>query len=246
MLAGHLRDLAARSWQNNLYTFTHFLDEAQIGQLLAMEKELRYAGLTLSGGTEQADRCVARFGREENLGYSQPFPITCLRIEPAAEKFGEELSHRDVLGALMSLGIERDLLGDIYVQEKTAYVLCLDHIAGYIKENLLRIRHTNVTVTALEEIPAILGPEPEARMIIAASERLDAVIAQIYHLSRARSQALFVQGKIFVNGKPVLNHSISGHPADKVSVRGFGKFIYDGAEGVTGKGRCRIRVRIYK
>lgn len=245
MFAGRLRDLAARSWQNNLYTFTHFLDEAQLSQLKAMEKELSYAGLKLSGGPELADRCVARFGRKENLGYSQPFPIACLRIDPAAEKFGETLSHRDVLGALMSLGIERDLLGDIYVQGKTAFVLCLDHIAGFIKESLIQIRHTNVTITILEEIPAFLGPDLETRMITAASDRLDAVISQVYHLSRAQSQALFVQGKVFAGGKQVLSSSYLCHPDDRISVRGHGKFIFKGTEGVTGKGRSRIRVQIY-
>ena len=246
MFAGHLRDLVARSWQNNQYTFTHFLDEAQQSQLMAMEHELSYAGLSLSGGAEHADRVVARFGREEILGFIQPFPIVCLRIDPVAEKFGETISHRDVLGALMNLGIARDLLGDIYVQEKTAYLLCLDHIADYIRENLVRIRHMSVSITALEAIPAGLGPDLEPRMIIAASERLDAVISQVWHMSRAQSQVLFPQGKVFVNGKEASGGSTSCRPGDKVSVRGYGKFIFDGTEGLTGKGRSRICVKIYR
>ena len=77
MFAGHLKDLAERSWQNSQYTFTDFLDEAQLSQLFGMEKELAYAGLTLSGGVQHADRCVARFGKEDYLGYSQPFPSKC-------------------------------------------------------------------------------------------------------------------------------------------------------------------------
>ena len=245
MFAGHLKDLAERSWQSSQYTFTSFLDEAQISDLYSMEHELAYAGLVLFGGVEHADRCVARFGREEDLGYSQPFPITCLKVDPVVEKFGENLSHRDYLGALMSLGVERDLLGDIYVQGKTAYVFCLDHIADYIRDNLCSVRHTNVRVTPLEEIPEMVGPVLETKTIIAASERLDAVIAQVYNISRSQSLSLFSQGKVFLNGKQVLNNSVTCHAEDKISVRGYGKFIYDGQIGTTGKGRSRIQVRVY-
>lgn len=246
MFVGHLKDLAERSWQNNQYTFTNFLDEAQISVLFSIEKELSYAGLTLSGGSEHAGRCVARFGREDVLGYSQPFPISCLRVDPVAEKFGEALSHRDYLGALMSLGVKRELLGDIYVHEKSAYVFCLDHIAEFIKENLISVRHTNVSITILDEVPEMAGPVLKDKTIIAGSERLDAVIAQVYNVSRSQSLGLFTQGKVFVNGKQITNNSITCHPDDKISVRGYGKFLYDGLSGTTGKGRCRIQIRIYQ
>lgn len=245
MFAGHLKDLAERSWHNSQYTFTNFLDEAQISDLHSLERELAYAGIVLFGGVKYADRCVARFGREEELDYSQPFPITCLKVDPSVEKFGEPLSHRDYLGALMSLGVERALLGDIYVQGKTAYVFCLDHIADYIKDNLLSVRHTSVRVTPLEKIPEKLGPSLETRIFVTASERLDAVIAQIYNISRSKSLSLFTQGKVFVNGRQVLNNSAFCHSDDKISVRGYGKFIYHGQIGITGKGRCRIRISVY-
>ena len=222
MFAGHLKDLAERSWQNNLYTFTHFLDEAQISTLLMMEKELSYAGLTLSGGTEHADRCMARFGREETLGYIQPFPIACLQVAPSMEKFGENLSHRDYLGALMSLGVERDLLGDIYVQGKTAYVFCMDHIADYIRQNLTSVRHTDVIVTIKEQVPESAGPVLEERIITAASGRLDAVLSRVCNLSRSQSLSLVTQGKVFLNGRQIANNSVPCHPGDKVSVRGYG------------------------
>lgn len=246
MFAGHLKDLAERSYEKNLYTFTNFLDEAQTGLLLSMKKELSYAGLALWGGTEHADRCMVRFGNEESLGYSQLFPIACLQVEPVMEKFGEILSHRDYLGALMNAGIDRDLLGDIYVQGKTAYVFCVDHIAEYIADTLRTVRHTDVTVSILESVPTLVGPVLEERVITAASERIDAVISRVFNLSRSQSMVLFAQGKVFVNGIQTTNNSVTCHPQDKISVRGNGKFIYDGAQGLTGKGRCRIQIRVYK
>ena len=246
IFAGHLRDLAERSWQNNQYTFTNFLDEAQISLFLSLEHELAFAGLELYGGVEHADRCVARFGKEEVLGYTQPFPISCLQVQPVMEKFGENLSHRDYLGALMNLGLERDLLGDIYVHEKTAFVFCLDHIAEYITENLHTVRHTDVKISILEDIPEMAGPILEEKVIITASERLDAVICKVYNFSRSQSLSLLTQGKVLVNGKQVMKGSIVCRSGDKISVRGYGKFIYDNQEGTTGKGRCRCRIRIYK
>ena len=246
LFAGHLRDLAQKSCQNNIYTFTHFLDEAHLSLLMSMTGELSYAGVTLFGGTEHADRCMARFGKEEDFGYSQPFPISCLCIEPLSEKFGQELTHRDVLGALMSLGVKRDVLGDIYVHDKKAYVFCQDHFAGFITENLCRIRRTSVSVAVLKNISEVTGPRLESRIITAASERLDAVISRVYNLSRSQSQSLFVQGKVYINGKQTSNSSLACRAGDKASVRGYGKFIFDGTEGLTGKGRCRCRVRIYQ
>ena len=246
MFIGHIQDLAARSFQNNIYTFTNFLDQAQLSLVSAMEKDLSYAGMSLFGGTEYADRCVARFGKESELGYSQPFPIVCLQVVPAVEKFGEELSHRDYLGALMNLGVERDLLGDIYVYGKTAWVFCLSHIAEYIRQNLVSVRHINVSVSILEDIPESVGPVLEDRTVICASERLDAIVARTYDLSRSQSLSLFTQGKVYINGKQILNNSVPCHPGDRISVRGFGKIIYVGVDGQTGKGRFRIRIRVYK
>ena len=61
-------------------------------------------------------------------------------------KFAEELGHRDYLGAVMNLGMERDVIGDILIRDKSAYMFCMDNIAGYIQANLEKIRHTSVKV----------------------------------------------------------------------------------------------------
>ena len=80
-------------------------------------------------GTEGCERQMLRFGSEETLGYEEAFPISCVVIRPSAPKFAEELTHRDFLGALMNLGIERDVLGDIIVRDAVGYVFCEDAMA---------------------------------------------------------------------------------------------------------------------
>ena len=245
-LTSHLKDLANRSFQNSIYTFSSFLSEEELAVLFQLEKELSYAGITIYGGTEEASRCMVRFGKETELGYNVNFPIQCLKIEPLSLKFGEELSHRDYLGAFMSLGIERNLLGDIMIDKKTAYAFCSEHIADFISEKLTQIRHTSVRITILEECPQALQPQFEAITIIAPSERLDAIISKIYNLSRSQSLTLFRSKKIFINGRQCENNSIVPKDGDRISVRGFGKFIYDSIASVTGKGRFRISIRLYK
>ena len=65
---------------------------------------------------------MVRFGSERMFGYEEPFPISVLRIEPLINKFAEELGHRDYLGAVMNLGMERDVIGDILIRDKSAYM----------------------------------------------------------------------------------------------------------------------------
>mgnify|MGYP002626557499 CR=1 FL=1 len=245
ILAGHFRDLASRSYNQNLYTFTCFLGEAQTDLLLSMEKELSYAGMELFGGTEYADRKIARFGRESVLGYSQDYPITCLKIDQPHDKYREVLSHRDYLGALMNLGIERELLGDILITESAAWLFCIDRISDFIIQNLLRVRHSIVQLTRIAQLPEELHPVFQELQVIVSSERLDGIISRLYHLSRSQSQALFHAGKVFINGRQCDHSSVLCKNGDRISVRGFGKFIYRGQAGITGKGRSRITLQVY-
>ena len=104
-LKNRIRELADKSYNQNQYTFTGFLGLAEQDALWQVEREVKFAGITLYGGREEAERKILRFGSEAELGYEQPFPICCIRIRPLSAKFADKLSHRDYLGALMNLGI---------------------------------------------------------------------------------------------------------------------------------------------
>lgn len=109
-LKNRIRELADKSYNQNQYTFTGFLGLAEQDALWQVEREVKFAGITLYGGREEAERKLLRFGSEAELGYEQPFPICCIRIRPLSAKFADKLSHRDYLGALMNLGIERSTM----------------------------------------------------------------------------------------------------------------------------------------
>lgn len=245
VLRKRLSELAEKSYQSSIYTFTNFLSEAEMDTALQMERELSYAGMKLWGGMEGTQRRMIRFGDPEQLGYEEEFPIVCLVMEPLIRKFADDLTHRDFLGALMNLGIERELLGDIVVKDRTGYLFCLERIAPYIIQELDQVRHTHIRVYEAEKLPDEIKPVEEEQTIIVNVERLDAVIAKVYHLSRSQSIDLFREKKVFVCGRQCENNSYVCKEQDTISVRGYGKFVFAKVQGTTGKGRLSIRILRY-
>lgn len=245
LLKKRFAELAKRSYQNNMYTFTGFLNASEQALFFEIEKEVSYAGYSLWGGTESSERRMLRFGSPEQLGYEESFPIACISVKPLMHKFADNVSHRDFLGSLMNLGIERSVLGDVYVKDKGAYILCDQTMASYIADNLSRVKHTSMLCTVTEDMPPEILPELKEADLIVSSDRADAVIAKAYQMSRSQSVELFRERKIFVNGRLYENNSGVLKPEDIVSVRGYGKFIYQGLVQETKKGRMKVRIAIY-
>lgn len=246
LLQKRFAELANRSYTQNMFTFTEFLSLPELDLFYQNEPQLKFAGVTVFGGTEGCDRKVIRFGNVEELGYDEPFPIVCIVIEPLIEKFGENLNHRDYLGALMNLGIERENLGDIFIKGKTGYVFCLERIAEYIMENLSQVRHTNVKLHVSEREEEFVQKEVEEMVVLSASERIDGVISKVYNLSRSQSIELFRGKRVYVNSRLCENNSYQLKVKDTVSLRGYGKFVYNGVGYQTKKGKLSVKVGIYK
>jgi len=245
LLKKRFSELAQKCYQNNQYTFTGFLGLADAACFYEVEKELSYVPYTVWGGSGLAERVMIRFGSEELLGYEEPFPIACMKISPLAEKFVDALTHRDYLGALMNLGIERDTLGDIFLREKTAWLFCASGMADYIKENLTRVKHTAVMCEETDEIPSFSEKDIQEMKIQIASKRIDGVVAKVYRLSRSETVELFRQKKIFVGGRLCENNSQLLKEGETVSVRGYGKFEFVGETGISKKGKLNARIYCY-
>ena len=244
-LKKRLKELAEKSYMQNVYCFTGFLGMAELDTFYRAQVEFSHVPYTVFGGNAGCERQMVRFGSEEMLGYEEAFPIVCLHIKPLMAKFADALTHRDFLGACMNLGIDRSTLGDILIRENSAYLYCTETIAPYIAENLTKIKHTNVSCTVFTGEAESLAPKLEEKEYQVASERLDAVIAKAYNLSREKSLLLFREKKIFVNGRQQENNSSVPKVGDIVSVRGYGKFVYEGMSHTTRKGKCNIRVAFY-
>lgn len=244
-LLSHIFDLAERSYKQNIYTFTGFLSQGEQSDVLAAGRELAYVPYTFFGGCEGCERRMLRFGSEETLGYAADFPISTLKVSPLLEKFSDDLTHRDFLGALMNLGVEREVVGDIVVRGNSAYIFCEDAMAEYLAQNLTRIRHTSVKCEISKECPEEAQPVFDESEMPIASLREDALIAAVYNLSRSKCDELFHSKCIFIDGRQCEKGSTSLKEGQTFSVRGFGKFIFDGAGGQTRKGRVYVRIRKY-
>ena len=235
-------ELLEKSYKNDTFCFTDFLSPSDAACVYDVAGNRDFS---LWGGAEGCERVVIRFGNAEELGYEIPFPIKLLKLEPVNKKFADELSHRDFLGSLMNLGIERDVLGDIVVRDDHAYIFVLEKMAGYIEENLTRVKHTVIKCIEATELPEDVKPVLEECTVILSGVRLDGIISKLYRLSRGDSQELFKENKVLVNGRLNLSASLEPKPDDVIAVRGKGKFIYRGISGETRKGRIAVKVEKY-
>ena len=235
-----------RQFEQGRYVFSGFLGLQELDEFYRFIRQYDGIPWELYGGHPDCERVMLRFGSEESLGYEVEYPIALLKIEPKSRKFADALSHRDFLGALMNLGVERDTLGDIYIEDNVGYVFCVDSMAQYIVEQLDRIKHTVVSVERVEELPPLTAREPEEKLIQVASLRLDLVIAHTYNLSRGAAQNLFVAKKVYVNGRLCENNSRELKPDDLISVRGFGRLWLVREGGLSKKGKHNLVVATTK
>lgn len=238
-----LKDLSEKSDKNLRFTFTEFLSLDEQSALKSIEREV--STFSLFGGAPGCERVIARFGNPNDFGYEEDFPISILKLQPKLKKFADDLVHRDFLGALMNLGIERKLLGDIIVKDNVAYVFAMEKIADYICENLTRVKHTVITPQIVPDIPEGQLFKTESISIPVSSLRLDCIIAGIYNLSRSQVVEIFSSQKVFVNGRLIENISHAPKEKDIISVRGFGRFVFSSTGGTSKKGRVYVNLEKY-
>ena len=238
-------ELATRSYNSGIYLFTDFmglLEQTVFNEAKAVFGNIPY---TLFGGAPDCERVIARFGSEESLGYTEDFPIVCIKAEPVSQKFADKLTHRDFLGALLNLGISRSTLGDIPISDNVGYIFAKRDIADFIISELKRVKHTDMKLSILEALPDFPLYKTEIKRVQANGERIDALIAKAYSLSRCEASLLFSRGSVFVNGRLSASASYIPKINEIISVRGHGRMRYLGYETTTKKGKLNINLELY-
>ena len=245
LLKKRFLELASKSYNAGIYLFTDFLGLAE--QALFNEAKASFRGIpyTAFGGVSGAERVMIRFGDEEGFGYTEPFPIVCIKAEPLSQKFADRLTHRDFLGALLNLGIERSTLGDIPIVDNVGYIFAKEDIVPFIMSELRKVKHTDVKLSIADSIPEGELYRTERRRIQANGERIDAVIAKVFSISRDDSLSLFQKRLVFVDGRLCENNSYIPKRNEVISVRGYGRMIYLGYETTSKKGKLNIEVDLY-
>ena len=245
LLKKRFAELAKRADNSGTFTYTPFLSLAERDILERMRAELP-APFETFGGAKGCERVVARFGTAELFGYDEAYPIKLLLAKPNSAKFADSLTHRDVLGALMALGIERSATGDIVLRDNMAYIFCSDRIAEFIKNEFTAAKHTPMNCSYADELPEGELYRLNEQEVTVASARLDCVAAAVFKLPRADMQELIHKGLAFVNGRQTGSASKELAQGDIVSVRGYGRFVYSGELRRTRKDRLVVRVGRYE
>lgn len=244
LLLKHLKDLSHISFQRGYHTYSDFLNINEINLFLQYQKDIVFSQYRLWGGYDDAERRVICF-YEDDSSNTISFPIQCLFIQSVNKKFSDTLSHRDYLGAILNLGIDRKKIGDIIVKDKEAYVFCQKDIVDYIIDNLNRIKHTTVLVTKKNEDIEALKPNLSEITGTVSSLRLDAVLPVAFRSSRNSLTGLIEGQKVYVNSRLVETNSFPLKNGDIVSVRGMGKFVFKETNEQTKKKRYKITILKY-
>lgn len=240
-----LLDLSKQADIKGIVTFSDFLNLNELN-IYHTVKNTFYTKTEVFGGYDSSERQMVAF-IPDALCYEWDYPITCIRIVPKYPKFAEKLTHRDILGALMNLGIERNRLGDILCLEQEYYVFCDEIIFPFIMDELQKIRHTLVELSEKQDyrhLQANIKLEEQYDMI--ASNRIDCIIAKALHLSRSEASNFLAAEKVFINGKCITNCNVSCEDGAIISVRGKSRFIFENCNSVSKKGKLRVKFSFYK
>lgn len=179
---------------------------------------------------------------EENVDESEF--ITSLRISNKS-KF-KELDHSNYLGSLMSLGIERSKIGDIYVNDNYADVICQAELSDTIIYNLDQVGRNKVTVEKIN-IDEVSFKEPNYILlsINVSSMRLDNIVKSLINKSRDISADLIRSGDVRVNFVPEEKSSYLLKKSDLISIRRYGRFLIFNENGNTKSGKIKLEIKHY-
>jgi RNA-binding protein YlmH len=229
--------LSKKEWKT---IFTDFLtpEEQHILNTICIKEDMK---MKYFSDNDDAERTVGAIYSDDFEG---AFPIEVLKIS-GNFKF-EKLNHRDYLGAVLSLGIKREKIGDINIFEDGAEIFIHSDISSYIELNLNKIKNTGVK-TSIIDVTKARNRSQEFRdlKINIASLRLDSVVSALENISRARACAVIKSGEVKLNYIIVYDISDKVNIGDIISIKGFGRVKIDDILGVTKKDRLSLLVKKY-
>lgn len=203
---------------NGGVSLLNFLDESKLGILKQETKNVKDIFVYYDGGFKNADTLrviITPYEVEKS-----DFKIVIYKINYNKKYY--DINHRSILGSLMGLGIKREFIGDIVINDDGAYFACGEEISEYIKDNLKFIGRVPVLLEKEEkEIENIVKYSEKVEFL--SSLRLDVFIAAAYNLSRSEAHEYIVNGLVYINHVLILNPSEAVKLQDEISVRGKGR-----------------------
>ncbi|MBE6681217.1 MAG: hypothetical protein E7600_02885 [Ruminococcaceae bacterium] len=243
-----LEDMVCVCTEKYVPQFTHFLDGKSLK--IALEYLSRCSDIVVlcNGGFVNAERCVIGIYPKDIYGYvdcatdemTELMNIKGLVIEGSGFS---SFSHRDCMGAVLALGIKREVLGDIYLPKDSslAYICLTEVAANYLCENIEFIGKDKVKTRIID---VSLLPEIVREFVVisgtVASDRLDSIVSLATKLSREKAKQLVSSGMIKVNHFEEIRADFQVDEGDVLSIRGFGRYVVSELPGITKKGRNKV------
>ena len=235
-------DKADRAIKTKTATYTKFVAPRE--QNLISERMSRFVQIKCFGGFDDSERNIVCFADYDDFYGEIEFPIDVLKINATNKKV---YSHRDYLGSILALGIKRELIGDIVINDECAYVFCHNEISDYIIYNLEKIANARVVIDKCDDISEADIPQKQfkQRNDTVTSLRLDCVVSAAANMSRATSSDAVKKGLVSLNYDTNCHVATTVSDGDVISVRGYGKFIINTDGTLTKKGRYHIQILQY-
>lgn len=245
--ARHVEELAERAYQGNYPVFTDFMTTREYMILRQSVRHMTGVAVHFWGGHEDCSHVMGGFfptdwTEEKNTA----FPVVCLRVTPLNERYAQKLCHRDYLGAILNLGIERSKIGDIRICDQAAFVFCKMDFASFIVENFNRVKHTSVRCEILESPEEIPAQQYEELNRSVASLRLDNVVAAMTGLARGKAADQIRQGNVTADHEEQSSVSFICRENMIFTIRGYGKYrLHILEDSITRKGKQKIVIYKY-
>ena len=156
------------------------------------------------------------------------------------------ITHRDILGSLISTGLKRNKVGDIYLTDDYVYIIAKKEIEKHIVHNFNRVKSTSIDFEPVELKSAEdLSHKFESSRIIISSMRVDNLVSNLGNMSRGKAQDFIKSGKVKLNWSNDINRNKPLEEGDVLSLRGKGKFRISGITGYSKKGNIVLQVKKY-
>ncbi len=220
---------------------TKFLDLQEISEIKSLNKE----GLKvyLYGGYSDAERVRAIV---QYSYYDEP-QLEDYMISIYHATYNEEfttIGHRNILGSIMSLGIERNTIGDIYISGNNIYLFATAEIEKFLISHMPSINHQNLEFKKVDSIDVLHEQKEEIKNVNVASLRLDAVISKTLNIGRNKASEMIESGLVFVNHQEVKSVDKRCNINEIISIRKFGRIRVLEILKTTKKDRLVIKVGV--
>ena len=220
---------------------TDFLNPYEFTLALSVLNRFNDISYSIDGGYEGAERKIITIYPPYIFREDIEVPISSLKIIGDLKL----VEHKDYLGSILSLGINRNKIGDILVYDDEAIIIVKEEINSFILYNLEKIKNKNIEVS-LHNQSNIQTPKVEYKELneFLVSLRIDTIISSTLNLSRKESMNIINSGKVKLNFEFIDKPSKEVEEGDMISVKGYGRFILHQIKGRSKKDRfiCIIRI----